>query len=78
MNEKIKLLSKFPHVQKRIELFWGTVECREYLNGLTLTDTTKQGFPFDVVSVLFDLLGDHDDKFPQHIPTGSMWDATLR
>lgn len=61
-----ELFARFPHLQKIVDL-WGTAACRAYLMGL-ITDTRdgrRQGFPANHARTLFQLLHEHDERFPQ-------------
>ena len=78
VQDNVALLKDYPHIQQRIRLLWGTNSCRDYLNGLTMTTEVKQGFPLHIASVIFELVADHDDIYPGYIPSGSIWDATLK
>jgi hypothetical protein len=69
--DKIKL---FPHVAQRVDLYWGTDRCRQYLQDLLLADREgRQGFPFNVVLVVQDLIELHDQQFPKFAPRSSVW-----
>lgn len=60
---------KFPHIGKKIELFWGTVEFNEMLSRLfdDTRDGRRRGFPSDVATALFRLSLLHDAQFPQFV-----------
>jgi hypothetical protein len=66
----------FPHLGKKIKLFWGHPEFGKLMLDLQ-TDTRggkRQGFPGDVLFALMDLEEKHDIEFPhlkREIP--SMW-----
>jgi hypothetical protein len=60
------LYQRFPHL-RRIDLIWGTPECRKYIFGL-MTDTrggTRMGFPKEHAQTVMKLLMEHDRCFPQ-------------
>lgn len=57
---------RFPHL-RRIDLIWGSSECRKFLLHL-LTDTrggTRQGFPKEHAGTIMSLLMEHDRRYPQ-------------
>lgn len=61
-----KFYERFPHLQ-RIDLMWGSSECRKFLLHL-LTDTrggTRQGFPKEHAATIMSLLMEHDRRYPQ-------------
>lgn len=76
MNTLISKLDKFPHIQYRIKLFWGTKECRTYLKSLTVADRPgRAGFPFDAGMAIYDILELHDAEYPKFIPAiHTHWD----
>jgi hypothetical protein len=56
----------FPHIGKKIKLFWGYPEFVTLMLNLQ-TDTRngkRQGFPGDVLFALMDLEVQHDIEFP--------------
>ncbi len=60
------LYARFPHLRK-IDLMWGSAECRKFIWGL-MTDTrggTRQGFPKEHAATIMKLLMEHDRIFPQ-------------
>lgn len=60
------LYAAYPHLQK-IDLLWGSPECRIFVFNL-LTDTrggSRQGFPKAHAATLMLLLHEHDQHFPQ-------------
>lgn len=59
------LYQRFPHLS-RIDLLWGSAECRQYIWGL-LTDTrggARAGFPKEFAGTIMSLLMEHDRRFP--------------
>lgn len=61
----IEWLDKYPHIQKKLDLYWGYKECRDYLGSLTMSDRpNRQGFPLDTVMVIDELIDLHDSQFP--------------
>uniref|UniRef100_A0ABX1PJ00 Uncharacterized protein n=2 Tax=Aromatoleum anaerobium TaxID=182180 RepID=A0ABX1PJ00_9RHOO len=61
-----ELYERFPHLRK-IDLVWGSPECRKFLFML-MTDTrggTRQGFPREHGATIMSLLLEHDRRFPQ-------------
>lgn len=75
MDNLISKLDKFPHIQYRIELFWGTKECRPYLKSLTVSDRpSRVGFPFEVGMAIYELIDLHDSEYPEYNPVShSQW-----
>lgn len=73
MQELLDKLQQFPKLQKRIELEWGTLALKNFLE-LLLSDTrgnTRQGFPTEVAEALLllsirntEILEDHGVEFP--------------
>ena len=58
---------KFPHIAKNISFLWGYKELNDYMNRL-FTDTRggkRQGFSFEIVTVLMELLEQHKREYPQ-------------
>jgi hypothetical protein len=71
----IDKLDQFPHIKRRLEFQWGSKECRLYLHSLTIADRpNRRGFPFEIVTTIYDLLELHDDEFPKFIPKLGVWD----
>jgi hypothetical protein len=59
-------MSAFPHLIEKLERQWGTPECRKLLAGLLVTDREgRQGFPFDVLLAIDEIIEKHDEEFPQ-------------
>ncbi|MCB1917340.1 MAG: hypothetical protein KDG52_16700 [Rhodocyclaceae bacterium] len=60
------LYQRFPHLV-RIELLWGSVECRQFLSSLLTDDRGEHrtGFPAEHAKTIFSLLMEHDAAFPQ-------------
>lgn len=66
----------FPHLRK-IDVMWGTRECRDYLFQL-MTDTRggkRQGFPAEHAMTIMSLLMEHDREFPEfeYEPRDFVW-----
>ena len=60
------LFQRFPHLRK-IELLWGSRECRNFIFAL-MTDTRgggRQGFPPEHAMTIMKLLMEHDFNYPQ-------------
>lgn len=71
----IARLEKFPHIKSKVEFQWGSKECRLYLHSLTVADRpNRQGFPFEIVTTIYDLIQLHDEEFPKFIPNQGIWD----
>jgi hypothetical protein len=65
-TETDALYQRFPHL-RRIDLLWGSAECRKYVFDL-MTDTrggTRMGFPKEHALTIMKLLMEHDQRFPQ-------------
>jgi len=78
-----ELYERFPHLRK-IDLLWGSPECRKFLFML-MTDTrggTRQGFPREHGATIMALLLEHDRCFPQfeHVvsPHDQRWGNDMR
>jgi hypothetical protein len=57
---------RYPHLKNKIQLTWGTRECRRVLISL-LNDTRdgeRGGFSRLDTKIIFSMLEDHDKKFP--------------
>ena len=65
----------FPHVSKKIVCSWGTQDFREYVNTLfyTTRNTTRQGFPLEVLTELSVVVELHQKLFPQYEPVKSLY-----
>jgi hypothetical protein len=50
-------LDKYPKIQQFVDMSWGTVRLKEYLEHLMgdTRDGTRQGFPFDVSMAIINL-----------------------
>jgi hypothetical protein len=60
----IDRLGRFPHIQKKLNLYWGCKECRDFLGSLTMSDRpNRQGFPFDAVLAIDALIDLHDTEY---------------
>lgn len=70
--------TRFPHLGKRIEMFWGSNDFDSMINAI-MSDTrggTRQGFPDGVGSAIFRLQQKHDHLFPNATP--DLWERSLR
>ena len=75
-NEDFVLVNeKFPHIGKKIAVFWGHQECYELFVNLMLDtrDGARQGFPKEIGQALHRLSMLHDEKFPQYVKAGHPW-----
>lgn len=72
------LSSTHPKVADKISSFWGTRQCRDYLDDLCIDDRCdakpRQGFPFAVLMIIEDLLDEHDAAYPQFVMFKKPWD----
>jgi hypothetical protein len=72
----LERLSKYPHVQTRLDIMWGTKECRDYLYQLIVPDRDgRAGFPVEDLDVINDIMRLHDQYYPQYIPNPMGWDV---
>lgn len=58
---------RFPHVGKRLKLFWGEPEFMPYIEALKSSARGKdmrKGFPQDVTEALFELTSLHERQYP--------------
>ena len=75
-NEDFVLVNeKFPHIGRKIEVFWGQPECYALFKDLMLDtrDGERQGFPKEVGLALHNLSLLHDEKFPQYVKADHPW-----
>jgi hypothetical protein len=60
---------KFPHIAKKMRLFWGDVAFKSYLDVLLIDNRGgRQGFPERVMKAILYLQGIHNEAFPQYNP----------
>ena len=78
-QEIIQKLEKFPNLQNKIEILWGTQQCRDYIDDLCIDDRCeirpRQGFPFDVLLAIESLLELHDKLYPQFSKQNCIWNS---
>jgi hypothetical protein len=76
-QEIIKKLDKFPNLQNKIEIMWGTQQCRDYIDDLCIDDRCearpRQGFPFETLLTIESLLDLHDQLYPQFSNQPCIW-----
>ena len=79
MDALISKLDKFPHIQYRIELLWGSRDCRKYLKSLGVADRpNRKGFPFEAGMAIHSILELHDSEYPEFKPISiSKWGDAL-
>lgn len=81
MHALLHRLQNFQHVASRIELTWGTRDCREYLYKLTIDDpkqsVIRRGFPFEVLDAIVDLIQLHDEFYPTFAPVVKPWEQKI-
>jgi len=65
-TDTTELCARFPHIDKILQL-WGSSTCREALNGLLHDnrDGGRAGFPPEFAKIIFALLVEHDESYPQ-------------
>lgn len=71
-------LTDYPHIVDKLNSIWGTRKCREYLQGLIFNSSgrvndTPQGFPIVILTIITNLLEDHDRLFPQYLGAQTAW-----
>lgn len=71
-----KILDPYPHLKSRLQLYWGTKKCRDFLKNLLLIDGKRQGFPFEVLMTIDRLIELHDKDYPQFKPKKDLWDSS--
>lgn len=79
MHHLLYRLRAFPHVVNRVEIQWGSRECRDYIFSLTIEDDTRvhrRGFPFDALNTLVELLTLHDYYYPFFVPIIKNWEQS--
>jgi hypothetical protein len=60
---------KYPHLKEKIQLTWGTAECRKIISDTLLSDRpNRAGFPQEDAKTLFNILLTHDQLFPELNP----------
>jgi len=75
-------LLQFPHICNRVEVMWGTIDCRKYLYGLAVDDfardprPNRHGFPLETLSVIMDLLELHDMFYPRFGTIFKSWEQS--
>ena len=65
---QIQLIEKkFPHIGRRLFSTWGTQDFARYIRILTAQKqgVKRQGFPADIMLVLFSLKNQHDSRHPE-------------
>jgi hypothetical protein len=65
-REVTQFYIRYPHLKDKIQLTWGTKECRRVLNELIgdSRDGHRQGFSNLDSKIIFAMLAEHDRKFP--------------
>jgi hypothetical protein len=69
-SAEFKLINDgFPHVGRRLSLFWGEPEFNPYMEGLLTggRQGKRQGFPIPVANALLELAERHERQFPPRI-----------
>ena len=61
-----RINSKYPHVAKRLQMFWGVPGFYQQLSAILLDtrDGERRGFPQDDLVMFFELSTIHDRDFP--------------
>ena len=77
-TELIEKINQYTTVKNKIEMTWGTRKCRELLDDLWLDSrcdvVPRQGFNFDALMAIEELLELHDKIFPQFIKSSDTWE----
>jgi hypothetical protein len=65
-SEVTQFYARYPHLKDKIQLTWGTRECRRVLTSLIndTRDGERTGFSRLDSKIIFSLLDEHDKKFP--------------
>ena len=71
----ITVNEKFPHIGKKLAVFWGQLECCELFINLMLDtrDGKRQGFPKEIAQAIHRLSMLYDEKFPQYVKSDHPW-----
>ena len=72
----LKVNGQHRHIARQLKKLWGGPEFAGFVNNLLqeTRDGTRQGFPPDVATALFNLLQKHDRDFPEHaLKVGDIW-----
>ena len=75
-NQDFILISEsFPHIAKKLELFWGHPEFVALMDELQQNKRgeQRQGFPMDIARALNDLDSAHRLAFPQLTQKNDIW-----
>ncbi|WP_438969827.1 hypothetical protein [Methylophaga sp.] len=78
-NEKFQTIAeRYPHIAKKIDLFWGCELCVPYIESL-FTETrggTRKGFPYEDILILLDIKIEHEEQFGFHLNKTDVWDLS--
>lgn len=67
-----------PHIQNKLDLLWGTLEGKQYLEELMLPDRlNRQGFTPSEFRELMQIAHKHRAEFPELYPVG-IWDHNYK
>lgn len=65
---------KYPHVHQKLEVLWGTVECKNFISDLiTPKRDDRSGFSFEVLMEINKISEHHRQAYP-HLYKQSVWD----
>ena len=68
------LAAGFPHIKHKLDILWGTTECRAYIDSLLVSDKLgRAGFPAWAFDDLLSTLDRHDADYPDLIPKKDLW-----
>ena len=73
-DQLVRELAKFPHIQWRLEVLWGSKDCRDYLADLIIPNRPgRQGFDFTTFLIIEELTALHDHFYPKFAPKDGNW-----
>ena len=75
-NENFLLINEsFPHIGKKLQLFWGHPEFVTLMDDLQQNKRGKQrqGFPMDIARALNNIDSEHSLAFPKLIRKSDIW-----
>lgn len=63
-----------PHLYSSIVLFWGTKEFLEFMDSIVMSERSdRNGFPPDIMKLLYSLQVVHDTLFPKLAAIHDKW-----
>lgn len=71
---ELTLLQEFPHVAKKLALFWGSIFFNDYVDNLVAVERKdRQGFPFHTIMELQKIIDKHEEIYPEFKRPRSIW-----